>query len=316
MKRWLSILLNLLGLILFALIVWWGGPETWQQLLAGDWRWVLVGLLLHGVVGMLSGWRLQLAAEVVAGRPLASWRRFYHLSMTARALAIILPRSVSTFGGKSVGLRAMGLSLRRGLWAILIDNGFDIVLLAALSIPGVFLLQGAIGVPLFLWLLVVVTALTAVIVWWATQPHRLDFLFRWIQRWRWLAQKLKLEGETAVLPLPTPRQSLHILAITFAIHILLAFTAYALAQAIDLSLSWISFLAIQPITQLSLGAAIAPGGLGTYDFTWLGLLLLVGVAQAEANIYAVAQRIYVTVFVLIWAGVSALLALSEKRLSV
>jgi uncharacterized protein (TIRG00374 family) len=316
MKRWLSILLNLLGLILFALIVWWGGPETWQQLLAGDWRWVLVGLLLHGVVGMLSGWRLQLAAEVVAGRPLASWRRFYHLSMTARALAIILPRSVSTFGGKSVGLRAMGLSLRRGLWAILIDNGFDIVLLAALSIPGVFLLQGAIGVPLFLWLLVVVTALTAVIVWWATQPHRLDFLFRWIQRWRWLAQKLKLEGETAVLPLPTPRQSLHILAITFAIHILLAFTAYALAQAIDLSLSWISFLAIQPITQLSLVAAIAPGGLGTYDFTWLGLLLLVGVTQAEANIYAVAQRIYVTVFVLIWAGVSALLGLSEKRLSV
>ncbi len=313
MKRWLSIALNLLGLALFALIIWWGGEDAWQQLLNGDWRWLLTGLLIYGVVGVLSGVRLRLSAHVAAERDLASWRRFYHLSMTARALGLVLPRSVSTLGGKSLGMRTMGLPLHRGLWAILIDNGLDIMLLGTLSIPSILFLQGTLTEGGFLLWAGVITAVDALIVWWLFQPGRLDFLFRWLHRIPFLVKRLKLDEETAVLPLPTPIQAIKLLLYTAAINSTIALTAFAIGKTIGLPLDWVIYILLHPITQLSLMAAIAPGGLGTYDFTWLGLLILLTISQTDANAFAVAHRIYITVFVLIWAGVSALLVFTTEK---
>ncbi|MCB9445410.1 MAG: flippase-like domain-containing protein [Ardenticatenaceae bacterium] len=71
-------------------------------------------------------------------------------------------------------------------------------------------------------------------------------------------------------------------------------------------------LASYPLVQLSLIVAIAPGGLGIFDAGWLGLLRLGGISEAAALAFVVAQRAFVFVFVLVWAGFSALLSLTVR----
>ena len=203
MKRWLHILLNLLSLLLFGIILWWGGPEAWEQLLVSDWRWLLTALLIHGSVGMVSGFRLQSMAQAMGQRSLASWRQFYRLTMTVRALGLVLPRSVSALGGKSVGLMAFGLSVRQSLWTVMVDNAMDVLFLTAVTLPAIPFLQDKISTTTYLLLCGLAVLILAAALWWGSQPGRLNFLLRWLQRFPWLAKKLNLEGETARCPVTT-----------------------------------------------------------------------------------------------------------------
>ena len=79
-------------------------------------------------------------------------------------------------------------------------------------------------------------------------------------------------------------------------------------SALGLETTLIMFLALFPMAQLSLIVAMAPGGLGVFDLSWLGLLSLLDVTGAEN--FAVAQRIYVTIINLFWGGFAILLALT------
>jgi uncharacterized membrane protein YbhN (UPF0104 family) len=309
MKRWLRILYYLLSFALFIYIVWWGGPEAWGQIVAGDWRWLLAVLALQSVANGMAALRLRVTAVSLAKRPLAPWTRFFQLSMTARTLGLIMPRGLSTLGGKSVGLRAFGMSLQRGVWTVMVDNAFDVGLLGLLALPALLYFQG--DVPLFIIGLVagVVIILAAGLVWWGTAPDRLTPLWRWVRRWPWLAEKLNLTEETAVAPLPPSRDSLQILVLTLVLALTLSLGYFAVARAVGLEAPPWLFLACFPITQLSLIIAIAPGGLGIFDLGWLGLLRLGGVSEADALSFVIAQRAYIFVIVLLLMGASWLIGL-------
>jgi uncharacterized membrane protein YbhN (UPF0104 family) len=271
-----------------------------------------VGGLL-GIVGWLSAVRLRVIAQATIGQELASQRRFYQLTMIARAWGVVLPRSVATIGGKAVGLRGIGLSLRRSLWVVLVDNLLDVLLLTAVTLPAIPFIQNLISLSTYFILYAICVGLLAIALWWGSQPGRLDFLWHWFSRIPWLAQRLKLDGETAVSLLPAPRATLYAYLLTILLNTTLAFATYATGRAIGTTAVWPFYLAIFPITQLSLIIAVAPGGLGIVDFTWAGLLLLIGVSNSEATIFAVAWRIYLSIFVLIWAGVSVLLNSTSKK---
>jgi hypothetical protein len=141
MKRWLRLGLQLIGLALFGLVLILGGPEAWQQVAAGHLEHILISLLFLGFASMMSAVRLQLIARSTTGRVLAPWPRFYHLNMTTRALRLIVPRTLSTLGGKSVGLGALGVSLRRAVWIVMLDNGFDLLVLGTLTGPALLYLR-------------------------------------------------------------------------------------------------------------------------------------------------------------------------------
>jgi uncharacterized membrane protein YbhN (UPF0104 family) len=57
--------------------------------------------------------------------------------------------------------------------------------------------------------------------------------------------------------------------------------------------------------------AVTPGGLGLFDAGWYGVLLLGGVPNQEALTFVIAQRAYIFIFVLVWAGFSVLLSLAS-----
>lgn len=314
MKRSIRIALQLLSLVLFGLILWWAGAEPWQQILDSDWRLVLVALLIYGVVGIISALRLRVVAQALTSDEVGSRRRFYYLSMTARVLGLVLPRGISTLGGKSVGLRALGISLRRSLWIVLMDNIYDILTLGLAAIPAIFFLQDQIGVVSLVVLTLALWALLALALWLTVSRGKVAAIFEWLlARVPWLSQRLELDDRIAAHLFPRAGPALSALLHTAVLNVLLIATYAAISRALELSAPFWLFAAAFPITQLSLVIAVAPGGLGIFDLGWLGLLRLGGMPQEEALTFVVAQRAFIYVFVLLWAACSALLSFTEER---
>jgi len=313
MKRWLRLGLQILSLILFGLILWLGGPDTWRQVLAGDPGDMLIALLLIGIAGMLSATRLQMMSRAIAISDLAPWRRFYYLNTTLRALGLVAPRSLSTLAGKPVALRAWGISLGRSIWIVLTDNLFDVGLLSALAIPALFFLKGSISTASFIiGALITIVAMTGGL-WWATAAGRLAPLIRRLDQIPRFTSILHIDPEIAVDAVPSRSTSLRALGLSFLLHTAIATSYYYIAHAVGLSYPWLTFAASFPATQLSLMLAVTPGGLGLFDASWYGVLLLSGVPHQDAITFVIAQRAYIFVFVLIWAGVSVLLSLTVKE---
>jgi uncharacterized membrane protein YbhN (UPF0104 family) len=313
MKRWVRPILQIASIGIFALIIWWSGRETWETVLNGIPYFVALALLLQGLAGMVSASRLQLTTTAISGRQFV-WRRIYHLNMTARALGLVVPRSLSTIGGKSVALRSFGISLRRSVWIVMLDNIFDVLLLTALCLPGAFYLRGSISGPIYLGAVIVIILLLAAAVWLGSRSTWLITLLNWLRRrFPWLAHRLGFDGLNRQRPLPPAGTVLVIFFITCLLNSILAFSFYAINLAVGGQADALIFLAAYPFVQLTLVAAVTPGGLGLFELGWLGLLSLAGVPQSEALNFVVAQRVYISVFVLIWAGLSVLIALTVRR---
>ena len=307
-KRWGRAALQVISLLVFILILWAGGAEAWQQLVTADRSYLLLAFLFHGSVGMVAAARLRLVSQALSGRELASWRHFYHLNMTARALGLVLPRGISTLGGKSVGLRALGVSLRRAVWIVLADNGFDMAVLGSLAMVALFFLRGILTTGTFLLVAGGVLLVLVGGLWWITRPARNTLVWRWLRRFN-RNEAPQGEGQAADgLLIPPFRPGLAAMALTVVYNGLLSVALYWMGQAVGLPFSWFLILACFLVSQLSLVIAVTPGGLGLLDAGWYGTLRFAGVPEQEALTFVIAQRAYLFIFVLLWAGVSALLA--------
>ncbi|MBI5936191.1 MAG: flippase-like domain-containing protein [Chloroflexi bacterium] len=324
MNRWTRLLLQILGVLLFVILLWWAGPEPWEQVLRGKWEPILYAFLLHAHATVISAIRLKLVTEATSAQTdLPSFAQFYAINILSRALGIVLPRNLSGVGGKAAGLNRLGLSLRRSLWIVMLDNLFDIFVLTALGLPAFLFLTRVIGLSVFILLSIAALIILAALFWWGTNPQRAAFLLDKLTRIKWLSEKLKLtEIETGSL-LPPQKTSLAALGWSILLNLTLAFSFYFMGQAVSLEADWSAFLASYPLAQLSLIIALAPGGLGIFDLGWLGLLQLSGLPEPSALTFVVAQRAYVTIYVLILAGVGMLISMvapikkptdSERRL--
>jgi uncharacterized membrane protein YbhN (UPF0104 family) len=124
-----------------------------------------------------------------------------------------------------------------------------------------------------------------------------------------------------LLPIRSAESSsivLQALGLSIVINSALATRFYFIARAAGLNLQplsypWLTFAACFPLTQLSLVIAVTPGGLGIFDASWYGVLLLGGLTHQDALTFVVAQRAYIFVFVLIWAGFSVLLSMVVRE---
>jgi hypothetical protein len=313
MKRWLRLLLQLLSLLFFGLILWWAGPDAWRQILTGDPKHALIAFLLLGVATVLSATRLQLVAHALAGRQLGSWQRFYYLNMTARAIGLVIPRSISTFAGKPVGLRSLGLSLKRSVWAVLVDNLFDLALLTVLAIPALLFLGAQTSAQGALALAVGLLLALAGGLWCATSGSAVLRVIGWARRLPYLEAILPDRSEKAMDLLLQRPAAARAMGLTMLLNAALAACYHHISRAVGLSYPWTLFAAGFPGVQLSLVLAVTPGGLGLFDAGWLGVLLLGGVPRQDALAFVVAQRAYVLIFVLICAGFAALLPLVAKE---
>jgi uncharacterized membrane protein YbhN (UPF0104 family) len=313
LRGWLRPLLQLFSLLLFAGLLWYGGAETWRQILESDYRLMLVAFLWLGVVTMVSAYRLQVVAEAVAGDGGGvGWSRYFYVNVTARALGLVLPRGVSILGGKTVGLRALGIPMGRAVVIVLLDNLLDVALLAALVGPGLLYLRGNVSAWGFWLLSAAIVVVLGGLMWWGAAQGRWQRPLGWLRRWPRLAAVLPVEAAWEAGERLTRPAVLRAYGLTVVLNWLLGVQYYWIAAAIRWPQPAALFLAAFPLTQLSLIVAIAPGGLGIFDLSWYGLLLLGGAAETAATTFVIAQRAAIFVFILLWAGISALLVGSRR----
>jgi uncharacterized membrane protein YbhN (UPF0104 family) len=312
-KYWLRLTLQLVSLAVFGFFLWQGGADVWRHILSGDLQDVLMAFALLGMAGMLAATRLRLLSRAVTGHNLASWRSFYHLNMTTRAVGLVVPRSLSTFAGKPVALRALGMSIKYAIWTVLLDNALDLLLLCTWVIPGLLLLQNRISIRETIALTIGLTLLLAVAVWWATAANRFSSLVDRLKPLQRIVAHPPTDLDSRQKMLPARPTAFQALGLAVLMNAILAVRYPYVARAVGLAHPWLVFLAGFPITQLSLVVAVTPGGLGILDASWYGVLVMGGVSQKEAMTFVIAQRAYISVFVLIWAGVSMLLSLTVKE---
>jgi uncharacterized membrane protein YbhN (UPF0104 family) len=312
-KYWLRLSLQLLSLILFGLLLWWGGTDAWQHILSGNPQDILIACLLLGMASILAAFRLKLMSRAVTGQNLGPWRRFYYVNMTTRAAGLIIPRSLSTFAGKPVALGALGTSIKRAFWTVLLDNSFDLILLGAWLPPSLFFLRDQTSALEAIILATGSTLLLTCGIWWATAAGRLSPVTNRLKRIPWIATILPIRLDNIEKLMPSRSIVLQSLGLSVLINSVLAARYHYIAQAVGLTYPWPIFVASFPITQLSLVLAVTPGGLGVFDASWYGVLLLGGVSHQDAITFVIAQRAYIFIFVLIWAGVSTLLSLIVKE---
>lgn len=310
MKRWLRLTLQLFSLALFGLILWLGGAEVWQQVLTGDLESILASFVLIGAATMLSAARLRLITGSVTGGDPAPWRHFYYLNITTRAIGLVVPRTLSTVAGKSVALRAMGIPLKRAVWIVVLDSLFDLGLLGALTVPALLFLSGGVSPVGFVTLAVGLVVAATGALWWITATGRMLSLVTRLGRIPRLATALRLDPDSAADLLLPRTTALKAFGLSVPLNAAIAVCFYYIAQAVGLVYPWELFAAGFPLTQLSLVLAVTPGGLGLFDAGWYGVLLLGGVPNQDALTFVIAQRAYVFVFVLLWAGVGTLLSLA------
>ncbi|MGD9144636.1 MAG: hypothetical protein PVI80_03665, partial [Anaerolineae bacterium] len=62
-NRILSWIINLAGVLVFALILYLGGVEAWQQILDGDWQYVLAALGVALAWNLVATYRWSLIAN-------------------------------------------------------------------------------------------------------------------------------------------------------------------------------------------------------------------------------------------------------------
>ncbi|MCB0013216.1 MAG: flippase-like domain-containing protein, partial [Anaerolineales bacterium] len=317
MKRWVQVVLILLGIAIFIYILWQSGPDGVAAVLAGDWRYLLLALLATGLAQMISGWRLQVALAAVTGlddvaaRRRWPWRATYHVTLTAQLMGMVVPRLLSTFGGKAAALKAYQTDLRESVPAVLLDNIFDILVMAPLMAPGFLFATGVLNVfGLYAGYGAILLLLLPLLSW---RPAEAVWLPRlaYLERVPWLGSRLHVLLARLLIVWPPAAAGRRLLLLTVLLNGFLALRFYFISLALGLVTTATLFLALYPMAQLSLIIALAPGGLGVFDLSWLGLLSLAAVSGAEH--FAVAQRIYVTVINLFWGGVAILLALTLGR---
>jgi uncharacterized membrane protein YbhN (UPF0104 family) len=307
MKRWLRLFGQVASFLLFVAIIWWAGPTAWQEMAQAKPLPLLVALLFFGGAGVFSATRLQRITHSMEQQVIAPWRWFHQANWIARSLGLVLPRNLSAIGGKSVALRARHVPLHRAVWIVLVDNLFDIAVLLIFCVPAFFYLQGMLTPTLLLVCAVGWGLMASVAARWVAQTVQSGPTRQALQRLPWLGKKLA-EQETAVLP--TPADSAQAVLWTVLLNGVIVSGYFFIAQAVGVPVSWALLLAAYPFVQLSLVAAVTPSGLGIFELGWLGLLALGGVPADEALTFVVAQRAFVTLFVLFWTAVSMAIGLT------
>ncbi|MBP7999953.1 MAG: flippase-like domain-containing protein [Chloroflexi bacterium] len=316
MKRWLNLLLQVVSVILFILIVWLGGEQPWREVMAGDIRLVAAAFLLSGFSQLILGFRLQQLTRAINGPTPADWRDYFQVTMTSRGMSLILPRGVSIFGVKSVALKALGVPLVRAVWIVFVDKAYDLGYLTLIGIPGVFYLRGELTSSQFLFLAISLTLIAAAVLWWSIHQGILRRVVDGLGKLPKIGRLFRSGEESGGALLPTETAGLYAFVLTVLHSLVVATSFFLIARSLDLPHPWLLYGASFPLNQISLVLAVAPGGLGISDVSWAALLALASRPEAEITTFVIGQRVYITVFVLIWWGASGLMTLLRRRTAI
>ncbi len=321
-NRLLSWIINLSGVLIFALILYLGGVEAWQQIIQGDWRYVLAALLVTILWNLIAAFRWSLITIQVAGEPAKlSFRYYFTYHMIGMVVGQVVPITVGMLGGRPAALSLSGgVSLKRSALSVFLDKLFDLILALLLVGPVALYLVDWIDLPLALGLVGTMMTLGAVLVGW--QYERASRLMgRVASRLSGLLVHLPVIGRRLVRRLPQQldrlatetflpnRSAIQVFLLTLMMYALLSARLFFISEALRLEIPWYLLAMGVCVTQLTLIFAVTPGSLGFLEGGWGAVLALGGLSLEQFTFFVIGRRAYVLIFTLI----NALLAFAWIR---
>ncbi len=311
-NRVLSWIINLVGVLILAVILYLGGPKPWQQMVQGDWRYVLAAFAVTLVWNLLATYRwLLIVRHLTGGAAIGPFRYFYTYHMIGMLTGQVMPISVGMLGARPVALNlATRLSLKRSALSVLLDKLFDLILALVIVGPVALYLVGWIRLSLAYELIGGLILLTIVLMAW-----KYESVLHWAGRVGGRLAKpfrrMPVIGERIVRRLQpqferlsqeaflTNTVAVWAFVVTLVMYALLSARLVYMAEAVRLGIPWHILAMSVAVTQLTLIFSITPGSLGFLEGGWAAVFTLAGLTLEQFTTFVIARRAYFLVFTVI-----------------
>jgi uncharacterized membrane protein YbhN (UPF0104 family) len=226
------------------------------------------------------------------------------------ALGQLLPVQISVSLARTLGTWRTGRALRRGTLGTLCEQGFDFLTVCFLALASVvtYLLRG--GPKMWITLALASTGIALIVM---GAIVRLLFRLTLSMRtegaeWRRQLAEMRDSG------LLEPKLARRLIVLSSLRFLGLVLMADQTTRAIHLALPMWHFAFAMPFVILAAAIGLTPGGLGLTEFTYTGILKLLGTPLAVASQWALANRL-LTFTASIGVAVLGLILLTSRRFS-
>jgi uncharacterized protein (TIRG00374 family) len=311
-NRLLGWAINLAGILAFALILYLGGVEAWQQVLRGDWRYVLAAFVVAALWNLLAAYRWATVAQQMVGNVSIPYRHYFTYHMIGMFAGQVVPITVGMLGGRPVALSlSQGVALRRSALSVFLDKVFDLGLALLLVVPVALYLVDWIPLSLALGLMAAMAALGTLLVAWKYEDA-VRLAGRVGSRLAQPLGRLPLVGRRLVQKLPQQldrlatesflpnRQALRAYLMTLLMYSLLSARLILIAEALRLEIPWYLLAMGLCVTQLTLIFSVTPGSLGFLEGGWAAVLGLGGLGVDQFATFVIGRRAYLLIFTVLY----------------
>jgi uncharacterized protein (TIRG00374 family) len=308
-NRILSWVINLAGVLAFVLVLYLGGIKAWQQILRGDWRYVLAAFTVTLLWNLTATYRWSLIANQVFAKPeVCPYRYFFTYQMIGMFIGQVVPITVGMLGGRPVALSlSQGASLKRSALSVVLDKLFDLLLALLLVAPVALYLIDWISRPLAVGSMAAIALAGALLVGWQYEQV-IRLLGRVGARLAQPLAHIPVIGRRLAYKLPRQLERLSsetyvsnglaakAWLLTLVMYILLSARLYFIAQALRLDVPWYLLAMGVCVTQLALIFSVTPGSLGFLEGGWAAVFGLAGLSMQQFATFVIGRRVYVLIF--------------------
>ncbi len=310
-NRLLSWIINLAGVLVFALILYLGGVEAWQQIIEGDLRYMLAALAVTLLWNVVAAFRWSLIANRINGAEICPYHYFFTYHMIGMLVGQVVPITVGMLGGRPVALSlSQEVSLKRSALSVLLDKLFDLILALLLVTPVALYLVGWIERPVAFGIMGGLVVAGVLLVAWQYE-RAIQLVGQVASRLAQPLGRMPVIGHRLVRRLPQQlerlstetfvhnRLAVQAFLLTLVMYTLLAARLFLIAQALRLEIPWYLLAMGISVTQLALVFSVTPGSLGFLEGGWAAVLGLAGLTLDQFTTFVIGRRAYVLVFTLI-----------------
>ena len=274
-------------------------------------------LLLNGLLVYISSeiWRSIDAAWRHASDSAPSRTKTMALTAWGLALGLILPVQIAMSTARTLGTHAHGRPVKRGAAGTLLEQGFDLLVVAFLGIAsgatwyfgGGMVMWTVSAAAMAAFALLVVGPLISLIRWLAVtysgrlagQRHRI----------------LRSLGELQHSGLLNAGLARRLVILSLARYAVIVLTCITTAEAIGEHIPLWHMAAAIPFVVLTSVIAVTPGGLGVNELTSVGALKLFGTPLAVGAQWALGNRVLIAVSYSVVAVCAVIMLSGEKFLA-
>lgn len=296
-KFWRRLALNLLGLGIFAILIYWGGLDKLDHLVRPQWSYIGLAALAIAFMLFIFAWRWSLLATQIAGHRLASPFDFYFYNVSSLAMGQLVPQTASVFVLRSLALTKLGdISLPNSVLSVILDKLFDLFVVIMFLSPALLLVSHILDLQQASMFALIIAGCVSVIVfakprWWIISMAGLVKIGIMLTRHIPFLKRFVQLGSVNWEQIPS-RTVTHTYALTLLGHCAVILRAWLIAQAVGLDVSILAIFIGIALAQASLFIAFTPGGLGIFESAWFIALSQANVEPEVITAFLVAHRVF------------------------